>query len=180
MGGFLRKRLRESLRRSTTFPFPWTPWPWISSVRASRRRAGRCVAGSLPKEVVAEQCAIGLEAVWWTWRVGRTSLGEARAERAGDQRVTAAFLLGSRTLKLFVYRGARLLYAHNAVGFGEEATLSETALAAYREAGPAQAERALASLYGAQPTLVIDEVVAGAGAVLPGPAFEGRLGAPAG
>lgn len=140
------------------------------------------------KEVVAEQCAIaeaaGLEAMAVDvegYAVGR-ALGEARAKCGGEERVTAAFLLGSRTLQLFVYRGARLLYAHSgAVGIGEEATLSETALAAYREAGPAQAERALASLYGAQPTLVIDEVaVAGAGAALPGlmAAFEGRLGRP--
>lgn len=140
------------------------------------------------KEVVAEQRALaeaaGLEAVvvdvegYALWR----ALAEARAQRAGEETVTALFLLGPQALQLFVYRGGRPLYARSdAVGYGAHAMLSEAALAAYREAAPAQAERALASLYGAHPTLVIDEVaVAGAGAALPGlmAALEARLGRP--
>lgn len=140
------------------------------------------------KEVVAEQQALaeaaGLEAAVVDvegYALGR-ALGAARAQRAGEERVTALFLLGPLALQLFVYRGGRLLYARSdAVGFGEEAMLAEGTLAAYLEAAPAQAERALASLHGAQPTLVIDDVaVAGAGAALPGlmAAFEGRLGRP--
>lgn len=140
------------------------------------------------KEVVAEQRALaeaaGLQAVavdvegYALWR----ALGEARAQREAEDRVTALFLLGPGALQLFAYRGARLLYARSdAMGYGEEGVRSEAALAAYLESAPAQAERALASLYGAQPTLVIDEIaVAGAGAALPGvmAALEGRLGRP--
>lgn len=140
------------------------------------------------KEVVAEQRALadaaGLEAAvvdvegYALWR----ALGAARAQRSGKERVTALFLLGPLALQLFVYQGGRPLYARSdAVGYGQEATLSEASLAAYVEAAPAQAERALASLYGAQPTLVIDDVaVAGAGAALPGlmVALEARLGRP--
>jgi type IV pilus assembly protein PilM len=140
------------------------------------------------KEVVAEQRALaeaaGLEAAvvdvegYALWR----ALGAARAQRAREERVTALFLLGAGALQLFVYRGARLLYARSdAVGYGEEVMLSEAALAAYLEVAPAQVERALTSLYGAHPTLVLEDVaVAGAGAALPGlmPALEGRLGRP--
>jgi len=140
------------------------------------------------KEVVAEQCALadaaGLEAVvvdvegYALWR----ALGEARAQYPGKERVTALFLLGPLALQLFVYQGGRLLYARSdPVGYGQEIMLSEASLTAYVEAAPAQAERALASLYGAQPALVIDEVaVAGAGAALPGlmVALEARLGRP--
>lgn len=140
------------------------------------------------KEVVAEQRALaeaaGLEAAVVDvegYALGR-ALGAARAQRAREERVTALLLLGGGALQLFVYRGARLLYARSdAVGYGEEAMLSEAALAAYLEAAPAQAERALTSLYGAHPTLVLDDVaVAGAGAALPGlmAALEGRLGRP--
>jgi len=138
--------------------------------------------------VVAEQRALaeaaGLEAAVVDvegYALGR-ALGAARSQRAKEERVTALFLLGAGALQLFVYRGARLLYARSdAVGYGEEVMLSEAALAAYLEAAPAQAERALTSLYGAHPTLVLEDVaVAGAGAALPGlmAALEGRLARP--
>ena len=140
------------------------------------------------KEVVAEQRALaeaaGLEAAVVDvegYAIGR-ALGAARAQRAREERVTALFYLGAGALQVFVYRGARLLYARSdAVGYGQEVMLSEAALAAYLEAAPAQAERALTSFYGAHPALVLQDVaVAGAGAVLPGlmAALEGRLGRP--
>lgn len=158
--------------------------------RLGRRSDGRedVLLVACRKEVVAEQCALadaaGLEAVvvdvegYALWR----ALGEARAQYPGKERVTALFLLGPLALQLFVYQGGRPLYARSdAVGYGQEIMLSEASLTAYVEAAPAQAERALASLYGAQPALVIDDVaVAGAGAALPGlmVALEARLGRP--
>ncbi len=105
------------------------------------------------------------------WRALRL----ARPEAEGQASVSALLFFGAVAVQLFIYEGNRPLYwRQDPLGVG-----AGGGSAAYLEVAPAQAERALANLYAAHPTTVVDDVaVAGPGALVPGllPRLEAQLG----
>ena len=121
--------------------------------------------------------AAGLEATvvdvegYALWRALRL----ARPDREPETAVSALMFFSAVALQLFVYHGARPVYwRQDPLAVGAEADPER-----YLEAAPAQAERALAHLQAAHPTMVLDDVaVAGAGALLGGllPRLEAQLG----